>query len=233
MILKKYKNELFTVLETSGVSIDSFEVKNETKQNMLGQEMHTFKILLIDSPLYFTVIESPLSFDQFGVTYIKFAPKFSEFDSAGFLVQADDFDTVKNKFMSWLNSDILNYLDDKNGFDLWKDYFSHNINFTKINYQDLSKFTAKEREQVKIGLDQFKISLITKITFDSRQLEAIGQRIKYLSEAVDRLDKTDWKSIAISTILSLITALSVDTNTGKLIIDLFKKSFQIVPKLPF
>lgn len=233
MILKKYKNELFNVLIESTIGVDHFDTVDEITENILSQKFSYLKILLRNSRLVFKVIPSSVSFDKFGVNYTRFAPNFPESNVSALIVQIDNFGDVKSKFIEWLNNDVSRYLSDKNELDLWSNYLAIQANFTEIDYREEVTFTLVERQQIKNTLNQFQLSLVQKIKFDSGQLDVINERTAYLIEAVDRLNKTDWKGVAISTMIGLVTALSVDVNTGRLIIDIFKKSFQILPRLPF
>jgi len=62
-------------------------------------------------------------------------------------------------------------------------------------------------------------------------MESIDDRLDYLTQAVDRLNKFDWKSLLISTIISISVALSFDTEKGKQLFNLFKQVFDVIPKL--
>lgn len=63
------------------------------------------------------------------------------------------------------------------------------------------------------------------------EMESIDDRLDYLTQAVDRLNKFDWKSLLISTIISISVALSFDTEKGKQLFNLFKQVFDVIPKL--
>jgi len=75
--------------------------------------------------------------------------------------------------------------------------------------------------------------MISDFNFNHDQINEIDRRIKYLELALNRLSKTDWKGIAFSTIIGLILNLTVDTQTGHAILELFKRIFEGLPRLPF
>jgi hypothetical protein len=58
---------------------------------------------------------------------------------------------------------------------------------------------------------------------DDYDVEIIEKRLLYLSDAVDRLNKTDWYGIAISTLIGISINLSLDTEKGRLLFKLFKQ----------
>ena len=53
----------------------------------------------------------------------------------------------------------------------------------------------------------------------------ISQKLDYLTEAIDRLNKFDWRAVAFSTIMTISATLSLDTEKGSLLIELFKQIF--------
>jgi hypothetical protein len=61
-------------------------------------------------------------------------------------------------------------------------------------------------------------------------LEFINERLEYLSQAVDRLNKFDWKAQALSTLISIAVNLSVDTEGGKKLFQLFSQALEFIVK---
>jgi len=55
--------------------------------------------------------------------------------------------------------------------------------------------------------------------------------LEYLKKAVDRLNKFDWRGLAISVVVGIGINLSVDTNSGKLLLDLLRQAFNTVTYL--
>jgi hypothetical protein len=63
------------------------------------------------------------------------------------------------------------------------------------------------------------------------QEEFIEERLEYLSEAVDKLNRFDWKGVALSTLLSIGANLCVDKESGRILFGLFQQAFQSVTHL--
>jgi hypothetical protein len=57
------------------------------------------------------------------------------------------------------------------------------------------------------------------------QRDYVEERLEYLSNAVDRLNRFDWKSLAISTVVGIGINLAVDTQTGPMLMRLLEQAF--------
>jgi hypothetical protein len=60
---------------------------------------------------------------------------------------------------------------------------------------------------------------------NKEELELINARLKYLSDAVDKHNKFDWKGIAINTVIAIIIALSLSPEQGNQLFHLFRQVF--------
>ena len=76
MILKKYKNRVFEVLEKFGINPSQFEVEDEIFEHR-GVKHPSFKIKLKGSVLFFSICQSENSFDSFFIVKTLFRPKHS------------------------------------------------------------------------------------------------------------------------------------------------------------
>ena len=63
------------------------------------------------------------------------------------------------------------------------------------------------------------------------QLRLIQMQLDYLSEAVGRLNRIDWRGLAVSTVITIAIQLSLDTEKGKLLFQLFQQAFSVSLKL--
>lgn len=100
---------------------------------------------------------------------------------------------------------------------------------TDKEYVDSDNFTLNERETIKLALNEIKGLINERFATTDYHIEVIDSRIKYLTEGVDRLNKTDWKGIFINTIISLTIALSLDAEKGQELYNLFVQFIQVMP----
>jgi hypothetical protein len=82
-----------------------------------------------------------------------------------------------------------------------------------------------------MAINELKLLIHKNMETSEEEQELVNNRLEYLIEAMNRLNKFDWKSVAISTIMSISIALSLDTSKGQMLFDLFKKVFSIIPML--
>ena len=79
-----------------------------------------------------------------------------------------------------------------------------------------------------MSINEFKVLIINGFHPDVKELNIIENRLEYLSESLNRLNKIDWKGLAISTVISISIALSLDTTSGHKLFELFKSVFHNV-----
>jgi hypothetical protein len=61
---------------------------------------------------------------------------------------------------------------------------------------------------------------------NQEQFKVINDRLEYLTNALDKHNKFDWKGIAIQTVISIGIALSLSPEKGQQLLMLFKHVFQ-------
>ena len=66
---------------------------------------------------------------------------------------------------------------------------------------------------------------------DEEQSKLIAEKLNYLSNAVDRLNRFDWNGLALSIVISISINLAVDTDGGRLLYKLFEQAFNEAIKL--
>ncbi len=73
--------------------------------------------------------------------------------------------------------------------------------------------------------------VVKTFTPGEEELQVINERLDYLTRAVDRLNRFDWRGVAISTVLSIGTALTLDTEKGRILWGLFQQAMATVVHL--
>jgi hypothetical protein len=100
-----------------------------------------------------------------------------------------------------------------------------------LSDDDKSLFNDTEKIQLRLSINEFKMLINKTFCPDEYETKAIHDRLDYLAESLDRLNRIDWRSLALSTVLSISIALSLDTTKGQILIDLFKRLFSNVIRL--
>lgn len=224
---KKYSNEIFTIIEKSGLDPAHFEIERTPEVGIATLTAIGIK----NSSLKFIIKSDPTSFDKFTSRYTRFNPGFtlSEFNPATYA----QFENVAERFQLWLTSHAKPYLDDCTDVDLWDQYSRSygSIDLQSLDFNEQSEFSKDEKKHISAAIQNLKLLIVTQFQLQGQEIKLIHERLDYLSDAVDRLNKFDWKSLVISTILGIITTLTLDTEKGKQLFLLFKKVFGSIPKL--
>lgn len=224
---KKYKNEIFNFISDSKLGIENFDII-ESSEDDLQITLISYK----NSPLSFTIRNTLESFDSLDYKYVQFTPTYVEtsfYPSNGWLNFKDVFDVFK----SWITLHINEFLEDKYAPDLWYEYNKGNksLNFNEIDFENHESFNLEEKAQVKMAINELKLLIHKHIGTSKEEQKLVEKRLDYLIETLNRLNKFDWKSVAISTLMSISIALTLDTTKGKLLFDLFKEVFSVIPML--
>jgi hypothetical protein len=224
-MLKKYKNEIFQTLLNHPLGFNNF-----TFEEMGMDFIVTYKPY--NGIFKYAFSQNTESFDYFSCSAIEYSPLMS----ANVRVSPNNpvpFYNVLNDFSTWIERDIQQYLEDESEIDLWEEYKkgTNLSDVTALIFEDTTEFTFEEKSQIKISLRELKSLIIERFVQNDNDNALIIDRITYLEESLDRLNKTDWKGILISTFFAIVIALSLDTERGKELYNLFLMVFHIKPLL--
>ncbi|MCJ8288373.1 MAG: hypothetical protein HRT58_21885 [Crocinitomicaceae bacterium] len=219
-MLKQYKNQLFDIIRRSELDFEQF-VYDQEKSDL-------FSISYRDSPFQFHIGISEDSHDRFDFSRTLFAPGYptsDPFPHEGYF----DFGTLLNNVKQWIN-DINRYIEEIEEIDLWDEYNKGNdsLNIEKIEFNDQVQFNTEEKVQVRMALNEFQSLILQKFELSESQISIVSDRIEHLCDLSEDLTKFDWKGVAISTLISITIALSLDTEGGKQLIELFKQVFSAI-----
>lgn len=242
-MLKQPKNALFEVIKKSNIDptlfrgIDSSPYPSQTRQAIGqivdGDEDHDsaglFIVELRDTPLRFSVTPQTHSFYAFQCTYTIFMPGFPEVPGG----KKRDIDDLVREFKSWLDIWVIRYIKEAQLPDLWAQLETYKplVGNNAISYEDTSNFSAEEQAQARQSISQFRISVLNTFDPSPDQLESIDEKLRYLANALDRLNRFDWRALAVSTVISIAINLSADTERGRLLFRLFQDAFRSTLKL--
>lgn len=229
MILNKDKNILFTTIQESGLDPNLF-----CSENGIIDEDQYFIITLRDSKICFAIRPYGGSFDTFAVRHSEFKANFPIRDQFIADLIATFSSDLNSVFKAWLANVVKPYLDDIRTPNLWQ-ILEETRNHTKYELgkpEDFNSFSDEEKIKIRLSLHDFRLLVVKNFSPNQEELKSIDGRLKYLSDAIDKHNKFDWKGIAIQTVLSIIITLSLNTEQGNRMWQLFKNVFSSVLYLP-
>jgi hypothetical protein len=223
-MLKIYKNELLAVIERARFSRDDF-IGEETEEN--GQKF--FEVWLRNSPLKFRVLESAHSYESLNYQFVRMAPGFpwwGPFKSDGILETC-------NGFATWLDENVAIYVDEQSTLDLWSQLQSLAVLFEGKwkQQEELESFTEREKAEIRRAIRQVERQIAEGFTLTSEQAAVVHDRLDYLEAAIDRLNRFDWSSVLLTTVIGIVTTLSLDTERGKQLYGLILQAFSGLVRL--
>jgi len=219
----KYKNQIFQTLLSHPLGVDNFLIENQNRYLRVTY-------LPFDGVFKFDFMQSEDSLDLFYCEAILYRLEF-RFHR---LNTESDFTDNLERFKRWLVKDLAEFIEDKKEIDLYEEYKKNAANkeLQQIDYQDHTNFTANEKSQILLGINELKLIMLDKFVTNDNDKEIIAARLLYLTEATNRIEnKTDWKGIFINTFIAMCIALSLDTARGNELYQLFMNVLNIVPLL--
>lgn len=248
-MLKLHKNALLEAIKKSNLDPSRFQVeepRSESKSKSVGSfllsiikslaptvgdnpETPTTTIRLRNSPLKFCVRHTEVSFDDFSYSYVPFMPGYPEITWK----RVKGIEALVSQFETWLIAWVEKYLREQQLPDLWTqmELYEPLLAETDITDENTSDFSAQEKEELRRHVNEFRVSVIEKFNPSQSQEKFINDQIDYLSKAVDRLNRFDWRALAISTVIGIGINLSVDAEKGRFLVHLFQQAFQTFGKL--
>ncbi len=234
-MLKKYKNDLFLYSRNKSYDLNNLEIIDSQRKIVNTARNLTIPITTIqtrEAKLKF-VIENPNgNFDQFHYKYSRFAPDYIMTVWAPLGGNAT-FGDVLSGFSKWIENHVNIYLNEKNGIDLWAEFKNSDksLSLSNIDFDDKTNFNFEEKEQVKLGINELKLLIQSEFKTDRDQQNLVIERLDYLIEAVNRLNKFDWKGVAVNSIISISIALTLDPEQGNRLFQLLGKVLSFIPIL--
>jgi hypothetical protein len=222
-MLKKDKNRLMREISNRGLNPRSFQIEETT----IG-DRNAVVLRLANSPLKFIIRNSRDSFLRFDCKYTQFKP---DFPMSEFFPQEQgrwtDFDGVLVRFYKWLDECVKPCLEELLEPDLWDQVQLGRpiIDTAKPRAEDGLAFSPDEAVQIRLAVKEFRLLVIKTFDPSEEEKEVIDARLDYLTEAVDRLNRIDWRSVAITTVITISVALSLDTENGRVLFGLFQQVF--------
>jgi len=231
-MLLKYRNQLFNTLKNSFPDLSYIDYEYDDQK----REFDYLKISVKDSGLFFLVKNPKDNYHIFHCEYTDYhSPKLTTDTYSG----VSRIDTVCEILGYWIQRNFNKWytetIQDATQEDLWSTYFKGKkyLDLNQIDFQDQDYFSQDEKKHIITSLEAVKLKIkgTSSLQLSEDGLNLIEQRIEYLKSATEKLTKFEWKSVLISTIISIIIALSLDTAKGEALIEIFKQAFTFVPRL--
>jgi hypothetical protein len=221
MILRKYKNNLLTIIQERGIDPNLFMAKDETIS-----KMEYFVISGRDTNIRFAVRPYYGSFEKFYLRYSEYLNNFP-LTAEEYII---NWEELSNKFLTFLKNVVKPYLDDISTPDLWHalQETGSQLKFGLGKPDDFKPFSDEEKVQIRLSLGDFKLLIVNNFNPVQEQLDSVNKRLDYLTAALEKHNKFDWKGIAINTVFSIIIALSLSPEQGNQLFLLFQQVFSKV-----
>lgn len=226
-MLKRDKNSFLNILSEKGYTADQFESFEEIKVLY-----PTFVIRLKNTALEFWVSQSLDSFTEYKMCYTTYTPKFKQIEYDPAIGWYDEIAPVWIKFRHWLDHHVQPFLIEESVPDLWATAHEES-DFDASTFDDdsMQPFSESEKVALRVAVQSFRGKLISTYQPGANQLAEIDKKLDYLTDALDRMNRIDWKSLLISTLIGISTTLCLDTNTGRELYAIAKQTFAIALNL--
>jgi hypothetical protein len=224
MLLKRYKNELFDFLKTHPIGVEAFTL-TQTAEDVVSLRYQDSKMVF-----EIKVFNNNLHFFQCRWTFLQNGFPLSEYVPAP---PGSTINGVLNRLATWLKNDLQFYIDEKDMVDLWEQHRKGEtiLDIERIDFNDRSNFSFDERRQIQLALNELKLLIQNKFETSAEEQKLVAERLDYLKETSERVNRFDWKNLAINTIIAISITLSLDTKSGQELFNLFKQVFRIMPLL--
>ena len=212
-MLNEYKNGLLDVLKREGFDPEQFVAEEVGSAG--------FKLTFLDTPLWFLADNPTDSYEIFIISWTTFSPAFTQINHGG------GPDTRMYKlFPQWLELHVRKYLDSLLVPNLWEQVETQKklLSFDAVE-QETGSYSDDEKAALRTSLRTARLLITERFSPSEDQVEIINERFDYLDQSLDRLRKRDWKPLLLSTIISISIALSLDTEAGAALLELFKQAF--------
>lgn len=206
-LLTSQKNILFDTIKNESLSPSQFELEELNYSSGLCNTNIKFK----GSEYFFLFGTKNETYD------VMYSPASSSFSGQNY---TGSWDLSLSRFSEWIV-----YLKRETQIqDKWA-AFEEEINNVSINFSDdQNNFSAREYEDLKVNMLVLKQG-IANLNMLPDQVLTINAKLDYLCEIAVDMNKFDWNSLFLGTIISVIIQLSVTQDNAKAIWTLIKQAF--------
>lgn len=227
-MLTEHQNAFLHRARTLGYDPGMFRVKTHTVERV-----DFFCIALRqEQKLFFHAANSPDTFHRFFGSYSQFTPKFQEVKWPQ--KEMLPLSGALRVFGSWLKENVRVAIANSETPDLWAQVEQvppFLLTVAAVPRDVENRYSEEEIRHIKSALDTFRLLIQKEFSPTDEQLRLVDERLGYLSEALHRLNRFDWASVAVSTVVTIATALSLDTEKGRQLWGLLQQALSGVLRL--
>ena len=214
-MLNEYKNGLLDVLKHEGFDPEQFVAEEQADVG--------FKLTFADTSLWFLATNPPETFHWFDCYWTTFSPEFVT-DSVGGRVSDE---AMYRLLAEWLADHVRQYLASLLVPNLWEQIETQKqlLSFDAVE-QETGSYSDDEKAALRSSIKTAKLLITERFSPSEDQAEIINELFVYLDQSLDRLkNKRDWKGVLLNTMISISIALSLNTEQGAALLELFKQAF--------
>ncbi len=220
-MLKQHKNAFLEAIKEFGLDPTLFQAEETNPpinpSNILELKTPIFTIKLKHTSFMFSVRYINYNFDVFVYKFTFFAPEYIEADWSS---QIYGFEKLLEHFDRWLRFHASAFIQEQQLPDLWSqiEIYKFFVHDSAITEKTTSGFSEEEKKNLHRSIKEFRSLVLENFDPSQEQVEFIGDQLDYLASAIDRLNRLDWRAVALSTMISIATNLGVDTEGGAVFI---------------
>jgi hypothetical protein len=211
-LMRSQKDDIYDLIVRDNLSPSQFEF-SEVESKMVSNKVAT--ILKFKQSDYFFTFETVAHSNE--PHYAIYSPGKYSYEETNY---TRDWVTQFRKLQDWLIY-LKREINTPNKWDRFINDFS-DIQF--LSDIDTSKFAIPEFEELKLKISFLKDS-ISESPLIPTHIELFNSKLDYLLESAKTMNKFDWKSLFVGSIISIIIQLSVSPDNAKLIWGLIRKAF--------
>jgi hypothetical protein len=184
-----------------------------------------------DSRLYFRAVAVRHSWDRYCCEWTTFCPAFvKESRQFGTFLP---FASAESAFREWLQRHAKPFLAETGLSDPWEIGLHSDLlaELSASSPADDTGFAPAEQAALLAALARFRNLVIAELRLEARQIATVDERLAYLSAALSRVNRLDWKNLALSSLVTIVTALSLNSEQGRHLLVLFRQAIASVAGL--
>ncbi len=223
-MLKKYKNGFIDIIKEYGLDPSVF-IGEEVQHANLDS---VFIIRVAGTELTFETRNLPDNPDGFDCRFNRSPSARNPETESSYTQGTRPIKIIYGYFRKWLTDYALPYISDLSEPDLWSQIGGslQPAGHLLIGDPEPRQFSAAEKQQMKLSMEEFRSLVAERFGPSADALSVIDERLSYLSDAAERLNRFDWRGVALSSLISISTALYLNTQEGKELFEIFKHVFE-------
>ncbi len=233
-LLNPFRNELLRTIQKSNVPVERFRILDDPEGRFVIEVIGTSLRFMVTQQLSPSVGLSSNwkemqvlkgQHNMLPANHISAAAAYI-LDFPAFTIANETIGDVCKSLMHWLTKIVEPYLMLSAIPDLWTELevIRPYIETGAFTESDLEPYSEKEKENLRKGLEEFEKRLEDEFSLLNEDMKFIKERIDYLTEALDRLNRFDWKAVALSAILGIATNIGVDPSTPEKVLSLLQQA---------